>query len=263
MPDDHPQPPEVETQQVVRWITDPTTLHTPNVPADPLERPIRPVLRAPVPILTVLDDGTFETGEHFRLRGDTFSIGRTDGNLVIPCDRTLSGSHAEIRRVEHRGQVEWLLVDQDTANGTFVRINSANFFVDTIVILGSRRFRLILPFAELHSPTDESTHLLEKVATPADPWPTLAEAGTSNNVLKFPLRQQRVTIGRTGGECDISIDDPHLASHHATITREANGVWRIRPEKTSNGVWINVRSVKLTPHCYFRCGEQFFRFVIP
>jgi pSer/pThr/pTyr-binding forkhead associated (FHA) protein len=263
MPDDHPQPPEVETQQVIRWITDPTTLQPPAVPLDPLERPIRPVLRPPVPILTVLDDGTFTNGEHFRLRGDTFSIGRTDGNLVIPCDRTLSGSHAEIRRVEHRGQVEWLLVDRDTANGTFVRINSANFFVDTIVILGSRRFRLVLPFAEFRSQTDESTQLLEKAAAPADLWPTLTEAGTSNNALKFPLRQQRVTIGRIGGGCDISIDDPHLASHHATIARETNGAWRIRPEKTSNGVWINVRSVKLTPHCYFRCGEQFFRFVIP
>ena len=109
MPDDHPQPPEVETQQVIRWITDPTTLQPPAVPLDPLERPIRPVLRPPVPILTVLDDGTFANGEHFRLRGDTFSIGRTDGNLVIPCDRTLSGSHVEIRRVDDRGQVDGYL----------------------------------------------------------------------------------------------------------------------------------------------------------
>jgi len=263
MPDDHPQPPEVETQQVIRWITDPTTLQPPVVPLDPLERPTRPVLRPPVPILTVLDDGTFANGEHFRLRGDTFSIGRTDGNLVIPCDRTLSGSHAEIRRVENRGQVEWLLVDQDTANGTFVRINSAIFFVDTIVILGSRRFRLILPFAELHSQKDDSTQLVEKTVAPSDLWPTLTEAGTGNNVLKFPLRQQRVTLGRLGGGCDISIDDPYLAKHHATIFRAPNGIWNVQPGKTTNGVWANIRSIKLTTHCHFRCGEQCFRFVIP
>ena len=104
------------------------------------------------------------------------------------------------------------------------------------MILGSRRYRLILPFAEHHSPTDDSTQLVEKTVAPADLWPTLTEAGTGNNVLKFLLRQQRVTFGRLGGGCDISIDDPHLARHRATIFRAPNGIWNVQPEKTTNGV---------------------------
>lgn len=86
------------------------------------------------------------------------------------------------------------------------------------------------------------------------------EAGKQDSVLRFPLRQQRVTIGRTGGPCDITIDDPHLALHHATLTRGEDHLWRITPEKTLNGVWVNIRASKLTPLCHFLCGEQFFRF---
>jgi pSer/pThr/pTyr-binding forkhead associated (FHA) protein len=263
MPDDRPDAPEVETRPLVRWIADPTSLHPPPVPADPFERAVRPVLRPVIPILTVLDDGTFADGENFRLRSDTFVIGRTDGDLVIPIDRTLSGSHAEIRRVENRGPADWMLVDLETSNGTFVRVTSASFFADTIVILGSRRFRLNQPFADLRAQSGQSTQALDMAVSPTDLWPTLTETGSSSTALKFPLQQQRVTVGRLGGGCDISIDDPHLARHHATISRAANGAWQIRPEKTTNGVWVNVCSVKLTSHCYFRCGEQLFRFVVP
>jgi len=263
MPDNKANLPEVETQQIIRWIVDPTTLHPSAEQPDPLERPVRPMLRPGVPVLTALDDGMLSEGEDFRLRHDTFTIGRSEGDFVIPTDRTLSGRHAEIQRVETRGQFSWMLVDLDTANGTFVRVNSANFFADTIVILGARRFRLVQPFADLRKSGDDSTTLLDKRHTPADLWPTLTETGTSATALKFPIHHHEATIGRLGGGCTISVDDPHLAKHHATITRSTSGVWKIRPGKTSNGVWVNIRTIALTPHCHFRCGEQYFRFVIP
>lgn len=263
MGDDAPEPPEIETRQIVRWIADPTTVHPNPAKPDPGEQPIRPMLRAPVPVLTALDDGTQADGEQFRLRQDRFGIGRSEGDLIIPSDRTLSGKHAEIRRVDNRGKPQWLLVDFETSNGTFVRVNRADFFADTIVILGARRFRLVHPFAGIPQPRDGATTNLDKREAPAEVWPTLTETGAGASVLTFSLRQQEVTIGRKGGWCDISIDDPHVANHHATVTRKANGTWQIRPAETTNGVWVNVRSVALTSHCYFRCGEQFFRFVIP
>lgn len=255
--------PEVETRQIVRWIADPTTVYPTPAKPDPGELPIRPMLRASVPVLTALDDGTMAEGEEFRLRQDRFTIGRSEGDFIIPIDRTLSGKHAEIRRVENRGKTQWLLVDLNTANGTFVRANSADFFADTIVILGARRFRLVHPGTGISQPPDGSTTTLDKRDAPTDLWPTLAETGTSTRALAFPLRQHEVTIGRLDGKCGITIDDPHLAKHHATITKTANGTWKIGPAQTTNGVWVNIRSVPLTSHCYFRCGEQFFRFVIP
>lgn len=263
MDNEHNEAPEVETRQIVRWITDPTTMH-PQAPAsDPLERPVRPTLRPGIPVLTALDDGTLATGENFRLRGERFLIGRTEGDLTIPGDRTLSGRHCEIRRVENRGNFSWLLADLDTANGTFMRVNAAKFFADTIVILGARRYRLAHPFAELRADDRGSTTLLDKRASPENLWPTLTETGTSASALKFPIHEPEVTVGRLGGGSAIAIDDPHLAKHHATIRREPDGGWKIQAGLTENGVWANVKTIPLTSHCYFRCGEQFFRFVIP
>ena len=253
-------PPVVESQEVASWIAEPTT-HRQRVIGRSLDdRPLRPLLRPSTPVLTALDDGTFDSGEDFRLRGERFVIGRSSGDLVIPHDQTLSSTHAEIRRVAANGRESWHLIDLESVNGTFVRIESALLYPDSLVIIGLRRFTLIDPVAAARASAGYGTHEIDSQALPADLWPSLVEAGKQDSVLRFPLRQQRVTIGRTGGPCDITIDDPHLAIHHATLTRGEDHLWRITPEKTLNGVWVNTRAVKLTPLCHFLCGEQFFRF---
>ena len=70
----------------------------------------RPTLRPPVPVLTVLDDGSRDYGEEFRIRTDSFSIGRTVGTLKLPNDPSISGAHAEIRRVPWKGGYQWHLL---------------------------------------------------------------------------------------------------------------------------------------------------------
>lgn len=257
------EPPEVETRQIIRWITEPASAHRGSPHAESLEKPIRPALRPSVPVLTVLDDGTFADGESFRLRGERFLIGRSEGDLMIPSDRTLSGHHAEIRRIVDSGRASWVLVDLDTANGTFVRVKSAAISADTIVVLGCRRYRLVQPFTADEAQPRGSTMLLDKWEPPLNLWPALTETATTANSQTFPLNGPEVTIGRLGGGSTISIDDSHLAEHHATFARAADDVWRIYAGQTENGVWVSVRSVSLTSHCYFRCGEQFFRFLIP
>jgi hypothetical protein len=57
----------------------------------------RPTLRPPTPILTICDDGS-EDGELIRIRKDSFVIGRTEGDLLIPHDSQISGRHAELRQ---------------------------------------------------------------------------------------------------------------------------------------------------------------------
>lgn len=243
--------PEVETRHEHRSLP------------PPLQPLVRPLLRPAVPVLTALDDGSFTTGEDFRLRGERFGIGRTEGDFLAPSDRTLSGRHAEIRRVENRGRHSWVLIDHAAANGTFVRAKSATFFTDTIVILGGRRFRLVHPFSELATSDRATTTFLDRREVSTDLWPTLTEAGASADALKFQVHDTTVTLGRFGGGSMIEIDDPHLAEHHATIARTSIGAWQIHAGTTENGVWANIRSITLTAHCFFRCGEQFFRFVIP
>jgi pSer/pThr/pTyr-binding forkhead associated (FHA) protein len=256
--------PEVETQQVVRWVAGPTTqLTAPAIPA-PTEVPFRPKLRGSVPILTVLDDGSSELGEDFRIRRDTFSIGRTEGDLTIPNDTTMSSLHAEIQRVNSSGAEAWRLVDRNAQNCTFVRVNAAPIRPDTILVLGSRRYRL--HDSGLQPPPAaraDSTHVLAKAPPPQDGTASLVEVCEGDGGLRFPLLTNLVLVGRSAVPNGIAIDDPLLASHHATLSRSPKDGWRIVSEKTMNGVWVNIRSIKLTRHCLFRCGEQVFRFVLP
>ncbi len=263
-PAGQPQPqdaPEVDTRQVIRWITTPTSqLQAQPKPAEPT---IRPLFRAAAPILTVLDDGSLETGEDHRIRTDRLVIGRTEGDILIPTDNAISFRHAEIRRTQNDGQAVWYLHDLDTSNGTFVRVNGGKIGSDTLLTLGMRRFRLKRPFAEVTQQQDDGTRELDLLSSSADIWPTLVESREGDSGLAFPLQKAKVTIGSLGGGCDIEIDDPHLASHHATLLQTGPGSWRIKAEESVNGTLVSLKKVRLTEHCFFRCGEQLFRFVIP
>lgn len=224
----------------------------------------RPTLRPPVPVVTVLDDGSRDYGEEFRIRTDSFSIGRTVGTLKLPNDPSISGAHAEIRRVPWKGGYQWHLHDVGSVNGTFVRSARSVFHETTVMIIGSRRFRLrnpLKPAARQVSTTD--TNLLDDVSIPATVWPVLIEASGKPGALQLPLRSESATIGRVGGGAEIELDDPLVANRHATLKRQRDGSWLMEADFTRNGVWVSVTSIELRSNCFFRLGEQRFRFMIP
>ena len=222
-------PAEVETFQIVRWLSGESTgsQHVPELVAG-TEEPFRPVLRPPIPVLTVLDDGSLEEGEQIRIRTESFSIGRTAGDFVVPLDATMSGRHAEIRLCTDAGKREWRLHNLESVNGTFVRVGGASLGNDSIVILGSRRYRLERPKppAPRDRNRDETLKVQEHVDV-ADQWPILVEAANKPSALRFPLRSSHVTIGRKGGGCGIQIDDPQIAPVHAEIFLDPAGVWKL------------------------------------
>ena len=150
----HPREPttDVETFQILKWLANPAT-GSPHIPelVAANEETYRPVIRPAMPILTVLDDGSVDEGEQIRIRKDSFVIGRSSGDLVIPNDTTVSGRHAEIRLTTSRGQRQWMLHNLESVNGTFVRVSTANLVDDAIIILGSRRFRLEKPALKDHA----------------------------------------------------------------------------------------------------------------
>lgn len=260
------EPPEVETRQVVKWITTPTSqlLRQQPPPAAPaVEKPLRPRLRPPVPVLTVLDDGSLETGDDIRLRSDVFVIGRDSGDCVLPHDTALSARHAEIRHVDDRGQKSWRLIDLDSFNGTFARVAGGVIYPETVIMIGLRQFQLTMPFGQEAGGGEAGTRQLDVSESVTSSWPTLTEKTKRDDGLSFPLREAKVTIGRQGGGCDIEIDDPHLANHHATLEQTFSGQWRVKAQECLNGTWLSLRRAKLTECCFFRCGEQVFRFVIP
>jgi pSer/pThr/pTyr-binding forkhead associated (FHA) protein/ferredoxin len=256
---------EVESFRIVKWLTSPDDRAGGRGEAFEPEEPLyRPVLRPPVPVLTALDDGSMDVGEEIRIRKSPFVIGRSGGDLMLPNDPTISKEHAELRLVGTRGVAQWTLQNLGSVNGTFVRVNHTSFLSDTIVILGSRRYRLEGPFRQPGGqPTGGDGTLPADRESPELAWPTLVESSGRADGVRHVIRKPTVTIGGVYGGCDIELDDPLVARHHATLRRDSAGVWQLAAGRTRNGVWANIQSVVLTPYCYFQCGEQRFRFMIP
>lgn len=226
------------------------------------EETYRP-LRRRVPILTVLDDGSIDEGDQIRIRKDSFVIGRTIGDLVIPNDDTMSSRHAEIRMNNIAGQRQWTLHNLESVNGTFVRVGSAVLADNTIMILGSRRFRIEKPVAKKSKPLSDSTIRLDQQADSEQVWPILTESLMRPDCLRFSLQAPQLSIGRKGGGCHIELDDPLVATLHAELIADTSGSWKLIGKKTRNGVWVTATTTTLASCCFFQCGEQRFKFVIP
>jgi len=255
------------TQRVLQWLYERSQRagNDPGGYSPEDDRDFRPGMRPPVPVLTALDDGSHDTGEEFRLRKDVFAIGRTVGDLLLPHDPAVSGNHAEIRRTHYRGGYQWTLHDLGSKNGTFARCNSAVLTDNVILILGAHRFRLANPLkpATPRVPVNQTSFLHD---APPDVRPRFVElpprSPRGGRTLDFPLEYDVMTLGRSGGRANIELDDPLLAYHHATLTRQRDGSWLIEAAHTRNGVWVSTPAVTLSSNCHFRIGEQVFRFAV-
>ena len=252
------------SRRIQRWLTetDISGLIGPQIEQESEDlHGYRARLRPGVPVLTILDDGCRDFGEDHRLRSEFLTIGRTAGDVQLPNDQAVSQVHAEIRRVATSSGPQWHLRDLDSRNGTFVRCQAGTLHDRVIVIIGSRGFRLRNPLRQ-----DDPSACARPINAPQLPaaiWATLEEATEQARAMTFPLTSPEVTIGRIGGGADIELDDPLLAYRHATLTRIRDGSWMIKSEQTRNGLWLSITSIILARHCYFRCGEQLFRFLIP
>jgi pSer/pThr/pTyr-binding forkhead associated (FHA) protein len=217
----------------------------PPLQSPPVEEAFRPKLRAIVPRLTILDDGETERGEMLRIREATTLIGRTEGAVRLPNDQRISARHAEIVRTYAGPSGGWILRDLDSKTGTFVRCLGTDLRPNRLIVLGSRRFRFQWPVA------------------PETP-PTLVETTNANpsQRLVIPLSQPFLSIGRPRWGNHIELDDPLIATYHAQIVKHPGGVWRLEAKPSKNGVWAQVRSIRLTRSCRFQCGEQQFLFAV-
>lgn len=205
---------------------------TAGTPALPEAAPYRPSLRRPLALLHVVDDG-HEDGETIRLRGDRLAIGRTEGDLAIPHDISMSTRHALL---ECGPGGVWLLSDVGSAGGTFVRVMAAKIHHGSCLQLGASKLRF---------DTDE---------------PALVELVPGGDGPRHACPGPRTTIGRVGGGCDVQIDDRFVSPLHAELHSNATG-WKIE-NRGLNGLWVRIASpVKLVQPAQFQCGEQRFVFV--
>jgi pSer/pThr/pTyr-binding forkhead associated (FHA) protein len=210
----------------------------PAAPAPPPGRPAaadaaphRPRLRLPIALLHVVDDGR-EDGEVVRLRGERVVIGRSEGDVVVPHDISMSPRHAALERLPDG----WRLVDLGSAGGTFVRVTHARLRHGGEIQLGGTR----LVFQEVDL---------------TEAW--LVEVRPGGGGQRHECNAPGVTIGR--GAAVINLSDPFVSPLHARVSRTPRG-WRIE-NSGLNGLWVRIDGpVEMHGPSQFLCGEQ--RFVL-
>jgi pSer/pThr/pTyr-binding forkhead associated (FHA) protein len=115
---------------------------------------------------------------------------------------------------------------------------------------------------------DQITSILEESADsgsgPNCATLVLLTASDSDSERVFPLRQDRLTIGRSS-VCDVSIDEPSMSSEHARLVH-SEGAWRVINLLSTNGVFVNdekVFSHRLADGDEIRLGRTRLRFHDP
>jgi hypothetical protein len=224
----------------------------------------QPVLRPPVALLCVLDDGKAD-GEWVRLRADRTVIGRNEGDVRIPHDGAVSGQHGELVRHRVTTGFRWFLNDLKSTNGTFVRIGSTLLRHENEVLIGAGRYRFEAATAAVTTAppgTPPQTTQAWSGAPVHSLVPSLVEMGPAGPLRRINLTLPEYWIGRDAKICPITRpDDVLVNARHARVYRDAKGQWHIENNKSLNGLWLRiVEPMPLGGACQFRMGEQRFLF---
>jgi pSer/pThr/pTyr-binding forkhead associated (FHA) protein len=232
--------------------------------AEPEVRPETPVLRPPMALLCILDDGKLD-GELFRLRADRTVLGRNEGDVRIPHDGMISSRHAEITRQRTASGYRWHLADLGSTNGTFVRIGSTILRPGNELVVGGVRYRFEAgsPAAGWAAPTSAGGTTQAWSGSPVQGLvPAFVEVTPAGPGQRHALARPEYWVGRDSSACPIARpDDLLLSPRHARLFRDAAGQWHIENNKSLNGLWLRIEAaLPLQTTCQFRLGEQRFIF---
>ncbi len=247
-----PAPPQAQPASPVASLDDTLRFH-------PQQRP-------GTAILVVLDDGDDE-GEVIRIRRESFTIGRVQGELVLPHDGNISGRHAEIVRRLEGGRWQWYLRDLQSTNGTFVRVAGGILRDGQELLIGGSVFRF--ESAQVEDAGETASAPGAGAATrkfvggsvaqfAAQMNPTLVALTPEGAEKRYPLDRPEQWVGRDRAQCSIVLEDPLVSPRHARIYRDPKGKWMIQNNRSLNGLWMRITEVSLDKGGQFQCGEQRF-----
>jgi hypothetical protein len=227
----------------------------------------RPTQRPPVPLLVVCDDGK-RTGEVVRIRGLTFTIGRTEGDLLLGADELVSARHAEIVCQRVGGGYRWVVADLQSRNGLYVRVHRTELADGTEFLVGQGRYRFDLPPAVGGG---ETTDLVPGLAdgsgtrgqdSAAELRPMLTELTATGPGARIPLLAE-TWIGSAEGCAVRRPHDPFAAPRHVRLAYDPKRrAWRAANNRTENGLWVRVPQIAVSRECSFQIGEQRFRLTV-
>lgn len=204
--------------------------------------PFRPFSRPATLLVCLLDDGTEDDGDWFRIRKSRFVIGRKSGDIQLPYDRSLSSRHAEIRlHPIGDGRHDFIIRDLETTNGTFARVSRAVLEDKQQLLLGMRRYE----FLKGGKQDGKREPDVLRELTPEGPG------------KKYPLLRKTITIGRDPLSATIVLlGDPFISPKHARIRYNSKGQWVLKNLHSRNGVWVRVNELTICSGGAFQVGSQ-------
>lgn len=258
----------LESLDEIRRATQPPRMPTlKEQQAEPDTVAFRPVLRPPMALLCLLDDGR-EEGQWVRLRQDVTVIGRTEGDIIVPHDNSMSGRHAAIQREAVKGRYRWVLTDLQSTNGTFVRAASTILKHGQQILLGGRRYRFdaaqagaaALAAAAAAEPEQPAGTRCWQSVKSSDLLPSLVELTSQGaDGQRLLLNQEENWIGRDLAQCSVTlVNDLLVSPRHARLYRDAKGLWHLENAGSRNGTWIRIDRLVLDSVGQFQLGEQRF-----
>jgi pSer/pThr/pTyr-binding forkhead associated (FHA) protein len=208
-------------------------------------------------LVAVRRDGT--DGDSYRVEGEQFDIGRSEGDLVFE-DPHMAARHARI--VFRSGQ--HLVSPLEVRNGVYVRIRQpVELFDGDQFLIGKQVLRFEVPFEVEKTLRPAVEHGVVFFGTPVlPPWGRLRQltaAGTSRDI--YHLTRGEVTLGREQGDIVFG-DDEFLSRRHAQLHYISNRVTLV-DLGSSNGSFVRLRGQHLlTPGEQIRIGDELLRFEI-
>jgi pSer/pThr/pTyr-binding forkhead associated (FHA) protein/DNA-directed RNA polymerase subunit RPC12/RpoP len=211
----------------------PTPRHgaIPTVPPMPAVAP--PAPRATrIRLALVRSDGV--PGQILAVEKDEALCGRTEGDLLLPDDTTISPRHARFTVMGGVLRVE----DLGSVNGTFVRLKEGR-----ALAVGDefRVGRQLLRLEPLPRPPRAEDPAGTRTWGTKDPGyrlrlSQLLEGGGLGEV--FPLREGENLLGREAGEVTFP-GDRYVSARHARLDVTADGV-RLTDTGSSNGTYVKI-----------------------
>ena len=219
------------------------------------------------PRLVILDDGE-DSGEVFRLRSQTITIGRSGCDLSFPAEGLMSGSHAKI--VYHEltpGHWSWVLEDQSSRNGIFVRQQEFLLLPGCEFLIGGTKMfvhgDLPIPKA-LGIATPLVVPLLADKRQVKRSWELeLRPYMFSQEPLTIPFQGREFFLGRHAEGADALSTDLFVEPEHALVQKIGPSTWKLVDQNSLNGIWLRVLRAVLSQTTSFIVGEQRFRFEVP